>query len=105
MGYADELLDGFNEMLADFGTTITLVEGDGTPIPVLAVFPDASEETQDAGEQPTGSFNFQVARSAAAGIVEKAHFTVPNLPGAYTVGTLEDDGVSPLLYVSAEVFQ
>ena len=91
-------------MLADFGTTITL-EGTGAPIPVLPVFPDASAKTEDAGYQPGGTFNFEVARTAAGGICEKAHFAVANLPGSYTVGPIEDDGVSPLIYVTGEVTQ
>ena len=102
--YSSELLDGFQEMLADFGTTVML-ENTNAPIPVVAVFPDGTEQTEDAGEQVTGSFNFQVLRTAAVGIAEKVHFTVADRGVSYTVSGIEDDPALPILYVSAEVTQ
>ena len=92
-------------MVAEFGASVIVsVAGLQTTLPVVMVFPEASQDMLAAGFQAKATVNFEVERTlaASAGLVQEGNLVVTNQTQNLHVTSIEDDPGTPLLYVTAE---
>lgn len=101
MAYSDEVLDGFNEMVAQFGTSVSFV-GNAAAYDALPVFPTAGDDSKNAGVQLTAGGGLEMRRSdfVAAGVNQDSRFTVAGQTLPLQVDAIEDDGVQSVIYFS-----
>ena len=87
---AQELLDGFRELVRAYGAPVTFTQNATGSFRVLLVFPTAGNDTEGAGYQGT----------AMSGVeMERAQFV------AAGVNAIEDDPGQPTVYVAAREVQ
>lgn len=104
---AQELLDGFREMVAEWGVPINFAGNPAGTYQGLLVFPTAGDDTDRVGFQGTALDGVELERAffTAAGVGQTSRFTVGANPQLLHVTGIEDDGVSPVVYFSAEEVQ
>ena len=104
--YQQNVLDGFNDQVADFGTTVTFLDANDEPLQpaydALIVFPTAGDQSQDAGIQLTagGGVEMRTTDFLAAAVTRDSRFTVAGHPLKLQVEQIENDGVQSVVYFS-----